>query len=126
MQFLFTCWIPLREKADLPVKQINHSVYKADQPEQSHTKNSKKEGKKQKINTVSDSVFVENSFNPEDDPDLMRMLEESVSQQQDDNIPVEYYDNIPLEETPQPEPKPAKKPPVDVNSLISTIGKKED
>ncbi|MCH4565652.1 hypothetical protein MKP05_21465, partial [Halomonas sp. EGI 63088] len=95
-------------------------------PEKSQTKNNRKEGKKQKINTPSDSVVVENSFNPEDDPDLMRMLEESVSQQQDENIPVDYYDNIPLEETPKSEPKPAKKPPVDVNSLISTIGKKED
>ncbi|HHI5971657.1 TPA: triK protein [Escherichia coli] len=126
MQFLFTCWIPLREKTDLPVKQRNDTIYSPEQPEKPQTKNNKKETKKQKIKTDSDSVVMENSFNPEDDPELMRMLEESVSQQQDENIPVDYYDNIPPQEMPQPEPKPAKKPPVDVNSLISTIGKKED
>lgn len=126
MQFLFTCWIPLREKTDLPVKQRNDAIYNPEQPEKPKAKNNKKESNKQKINTNSDSVVMDNSFNPEDDPELMRMLEESVSQQQVENIPVDYYDNIPQEEVSQPEPKPAKKQPVDVNNLISTIGKKED
>lgn len=56
----------------------------------------------------------------------MRMLEETVNQQQDENIPVDYYDTIQPEEMPKVDSKPVKKSPVDVNSLISNIGKKED
>ncbi|WP_157924328.1 TraM recognition domain-containing protein, partial [Escherichia coli] len=126
MQYLFTCWIPLKEKVELPVNTSNEETFDNLPSENPNKKSDKKESKKQKIPAKVESVNLEKSFNPEEDPDLMRMLEESMSSQQDENIPEEYYDIIPPGETTKPEPKPAKKPPVDVNSLISNIGKKED
>lgn len=126
MQFLFTCWIPLREKANLPVKERNADMYNNEQPEKEKKKDKKQD---MKINTKeekSKSPVAHDGYNPEDDPDFLRQLEESLNADKDENILPEYYDNIPAKEAPKPQKKPVKKTPVDVNDLISNIGKKED
>jgi len=126
MQFLFTCWIPLRDKATLPIKERNAEVFD-DKFSDSTSKSDKKKTKKVKEERTDKTVApVQTGFNPDDDPELMRMLEQSVTDAQDENIPYEYYDSIQHEEPQKTKIKTAKKQPVSMDSLISSIGKKED
>lgn len=126
MQFLFTCWIPLKEKANLPVKERNLDTYNINEPEEEKKKDKKNEMKTSAKDGKNKSSASDNGFNPDDDPDFLRQLEQSMNADKDENILAENYDNIPVADAPKTQKKPVKKTPVDVNDLISNIGKKED
>ncbi|HFQ9467570.1 TPA: triK protein [Escherichia coli] len=128
MQYLFTCWIPLKEKVELPVKSEKqkeeiHSE-EAGKSQEKSTKPSGNEGKEiVKMDSFDSNVPA---FNPEDDPDFMRMLEASFSDQEIEYIEPAYVNDVePVVQKPTQSKNESKKP-SDVSDLISSIGKNED
>jgi len=109
-QYLFTSWINVEEKLTLPPRdEINLEEEKISNQQVMNISSLNEISSSEndtRIDTIPLEAYENESFNPEDDPEFVRMLTEKVK----GKSPV----------------TPAKKPTVNSSDLISSIGKSED